>query len=471
LNKIIFGIGAVVLLNAAAFLQQVDSASPNSNGTPESVLPDGALTRPLNGPLVPMGSAGSIDDDKTGPRVVVKRGDSDYRMYYEAVPAPNKAFVGYATSTDGKTWVKQGLIPSLSPSASWEGGSNGEVSPNSILIENGVWKLWYHSYGVDAKRRIGYATSPDGVNWTKRATPVLDVGTANSLEGQYVVEPRVFKVDGGYRMYYTANAVGQTDVGTARWFYATSADGINWKRRGQVWSKQTDTGIGIVFDGVRWHAWYGLAFQGLAYASSADGLNWIDGPGNPVLTLNPDASAPDSEGVGDSVSAYRDGDEYRIMYTGGRFNSYGRNESICLATIAVQGETPTPTPVPTSTPVPTPTPAATPAPTPSNPGSCTPVLTVVDDPSMYPGGPSAFSAISATAGAVTVDSINAGTGLQAFELVSASNATVAIPSFTLGTFEPVVATFTVLDPSLAVDFTLRAANRYHGVLIQAHCAQ
>ena len=464
---IALGIGVMVLVTTAAFLQHVNSASATSNITPEIVSPAGPLTRPLNSPLIPMGSPGSIDDDKTGPRVVVKLGNTDYRMYYEAVPGPNKAFVGYATSTDGKTWVKQGLIPSLSPSASWEGGSEGEVSPNSILIENGVWKLWYHSYGLDAKRRIGYATSPDGINWTKRATPVLDVGSVNSLEGQYVVEPRVFNVGSGYRMYYTANAVRQTDVGTARWFYATSNDGVNWTRRGQLWSKQTDNGFGIVFDGSRWHAWYGLAFRGLAYASSVDGLNWVDGPSNPVLTLNPDASAPDSEGVGDSVSAYRDGDEYRVMYTGGRYNSYGRNESICLAVINVQGQSPTPTPTPVPTPTVTPVPTPTPSPGPN--GSCTPVMTVTDDPNMYPGGPMAFSAITSSAGAVTVDHVNEGTGLQTFAVVRATNAMVTVPPFSPGTFEPVAATFTVANPALPVDFTLRATNRYHGVLIQAQC--
>lgn len=304
---------------------------------PESVLiplpPFRSLVRHPTNPIVPMGPSGSIDDDKTGPRVVLKFGPSDYRMWYEAVPAPNQSYVGYATSKDGKLWTKQGSLPSLDPSTDWEGGTNGEVSPNSILIENGVFKLWYHSFGTDGKRRIGYATSTDGLTWTKRSTPVLDVGPPGSHEDQHVVEPRVFKLGSQYRMYYTGNEVGNSGIGTARWFYATSNDGINWTRRGQLWTKLTDNGFGIVFDGVRWHAWYGIGFVSLNYATSNDGLVWVDSLSNPVLTINLNAPAPDSGGVGDSVSAYRDGNEYRIMYTGGRFNSFGRNESICLATI------------------------------------------------------------------------------------------------------------------------------------------
>lgn len=293
----------------------------------------GSLTRRLTTPIVPMGPKGSIDDEKTGPRVVLKLGPTDYRMWYEAVPAPNRSRVGYATSEDGLIWTKKGALATLDPTESWEGGRNGEVSPNSILIEGGTYKLWYHSFGNDGKRRIGYATSKDGLKWTKHPKPVLDVGPPGSLEDQFVVEPRVFRVGSHYRMYYGANAVGDTDLGKARWFYAASADGINWTRMGRVWSRQSDSGFGIVYDGSQWHVWYGVGFKHINYACSKDGIDWTDGPNNPVLQPDPKPEGFDSGGVGDSVSAFEDGQEFRIMYTGGRFNRFGRNESIMLAAI------------------------------------------------------------------------------------------------------------------------------------------
>lgn len=320
-------------LEAATATAQSKSVNKSATSALSTLLPSGILVRHVNNPIVPMGGNDSIDGDKTGPRVVLKLSPTDYRMWYEAVPSPNASKVGYAISVDGKTWIKRGHLRSLDPSTDWEGGINGEVSPNSILVEDGFFKLWYHSFGNDGKRRIGYAISTDGLNWTKNPDPVLDVGPAGSLEDQYVVEPRVFKIGKEYRMYYTANEVGKSGIGTSRWFYATSSNGVNWTRRGQIWSKLTDTGFGIVFDGIRWHAWYGVGFESLNYASSNDGLNWTDGPNNPVLLPNPIASEPDNAGLGDSVSAYRDSNEFRIMYTGGRFNSFGRNESICLATI------------------------------------------------------------------------------------------------------------------------------------------
>ncbi|MEO7673140.1 MAG: hypothetical protein ABIU09_03560, partial [Pyrinomonadaceae bacterium] len=62
-----------------------------------------------------------------------------------------------------------------------------------------------------------------------------------------------------------------------------------------------------------------------------------------------------------------------------------------------------------------------------------------------------------------------GGGLQGYSLVSAENATVNIPAFTAGTFDPVTATFTVPNSGQPVDFTLRATSRFSGVLIRAQC--
>lgn len=328
-------LATVVCLLVVLFPGVTGQESDKGSVAPHRTGVSGALTRRLGKPLLPMGPRGSIDDDKTGPRVVLTLGPTDYRMWYEAVPAPNRSKVGYAVSEDGIIWTKKGSLATLDPSEAWEGGPNGEVSPNSILVEGGVYKLWYHSFGTDGKRRIGYATSADGLIWTKNPKPVLDVGPPGSLEDQFVVEPRVFKVGSQYRMYYGANARGETDMGKARWFYATSADGINWTRKGQVWNKQADSGYGIVFDGSEWHAWYGVGFKAINYASSKDGITWTDGPHNPVLLPDRNPAAFDSGGLGDSVSAYQNGNEFRIMYTGGRFNYFGRNESIMLATVPI----------------------------------------------------------------------------------------------------------------------------------------
>ena len=136
--------------------------------------------------------------------------------------------------------------------------------------------------------------------------------------------------------------------------------------------------------------------------------------------------------------------------------------------------TPTPTPTPTITPNPTPTvtptPTATPTPSPTpTPGNiCTPSTTVTEG-DLFPGGIVSFG-VSSGSGSVTVDHVNAGTGLQSLTVVGTpTNAVVSIPSFTLGTFLPVVITFTPINPNLAVDFKLRAASTFHAANIRVRC--
>ena len=130
--------------------------------------------------------------------------------------------------------------------------------------------------------------------------------------------------------------------------------------------------------------------------------------------------------------------------------------------VTVIDGTPTPTPTPTATPT------ATPTPTPGN--VCTPTTTVTEG-DLFAGGISTFG-VTSGASSVTVDSINAGTGLQSFTIVGVpSNATVNIPVFPAGTYNPITATFTVVDPNQPVDFTLRAASTYHAVFIRARCLQ
>ncbi|MEJ7699159.1 MAG: hypothetical protein WKF71_05875 [Pyrinomonadaceae bacterium] len=60
-------------------------------------------------------------------------------------------------------------------------------------------------------------------------------------------------------------------------------------------------------------------------------------------------------------------------------------------------------------------------------------------------------------------------GLLSFTVVNATNATVNIPAFPSGTYNPVTATFTVNNSSLGYDFTLRAANQYHAIFIRVRC--
>lgn len=94
--------------------------------------------------------------------------------------------------------------------------------------------------------------------------------------------------------------------------------------------------------------------------------------------------------------------------------------------------------------------------------------TTVTEGNLAPGGIAAFN-VTSGAYSVTVDHVNAGTGLQSFTVLSATNASVTIPAFTPGTFNPVTATFMVINTALPIDFTLRAASTFHAANIRVQC--
>ncbi len=101
--------------------------------------------------------------------------------------------------------------------------------------------------------------------------------------------------------------------------------------------------------------------------------------------------------------------------------------------------------------------------------TCTPTITTTEG-DLAPGGLGSFTVTSA-AGVVTVDPINSGTGLLSLTVLpGAVNATVPIPAFTLGTYNPTPVTFQQNNPNQAVDFTLRAANAYHAIFVRVQCA-
>jgi len=123
---------------------------------------------------------------------------------------------------------------------------------------------------------------------------------------------------------------------------------------------------------------------------------------------------------------------------------------------------------------------------------CTPaIVSIIDDPAFLPpgGGPPSFaltptSGITAGPGSIIIDHLGTnivpmGTGLQTITVMNGvpigggmftvDNVTVTVPPFVPGTYEQVTVTYTITNPSLPVDFTLRASSLFHGVIIRVRC--
>jgi len=150
----------------------------------------------------------------------------------------------------------------------------------SVLKETGIYKLWYHAIG-DQGAIIAYATSPDGINWTKQG-PVL-LPEPGGWDEFGIWGPSVHFDGSIYWMWYAgAGPFGPPAIGVV-----TSTNGIDWNRflPGPVLAEPDSIGDPqVVFEAGVFHMWYGNYDQRtIHYAQSPDGLNWSPLPTNPVL--------------------------------------------------------------------------------------------------------------------------------------------------------------------------------------------
>jgi hypothetical protein len=279
-------------------------------------MPSGALVRFTNDdpflPLLP--PVGAIHLDQPAPGSMFKAGPGEYWMmvvtedWYSATHS-----LGYSTSQDGLVWSQPQIV--MAPTLPWE----NDLWGGPVLLENGTYKMWYQarSAGSPNLGRTGYATSPDRINWTKNPDPILDVGATGTWDDTRAFAHDVFADGkGGYRMY----VMGSSSV-TKVWRtgIATSSDGIAWTQAAGNPLPGIAMFATVTYDAPtgRYYAWYNDDKDAtINFAWSADGITWTDGPNNPVLTVSTDANAYDSAGFNGGLVVLRDGNVYRIFYTG-----------------------------------------------------------------------------------------------------------------------------------------------------------
>jgi predicted GH43/DUF377 family glycosyl hydrolase len=153
-----------------------------------------------------------------------------------------------------------------------------------ILRENGLYRMWYTGY--DAKgsmMKLGYATSPDGVHWTRyEKNPIYDL--------HWVEDMMVVPYQGRYYMF----AEGLAD----RAQLLVSEDGLNWTRLGQLDVRRKNgepiepgpygTPTAWVENGV-WYLFYERRDLGIWLATSSDMKVWTNAQDEPVIGLGPGA--------------------------------------------------------------------------------------------------------------------------------------------------------------------------------------
>ncbi len=236
------------------------------------------LEDPLNPILIP-GLPPSWDELSAFLPRVIKDGNS-YTMWYSGDSRPDYGRIGRATSLDGRAWQKDTLNPVMN-----EGGSGAWdqpfVGPDCVLFDGTVYKMWYDGGTLSVPGQpisIGYATSPDGVHWTRNAeNPVLTPGPPGAWDEDGIGSCTVIYASGYYHLWYTGDYSRWYSGGLSGIGYAVSPDGVHWKKfpgnpvlRNGLSNAWDQTGIYnpvVILAGSLFTMWYS-GYDGVGSASS-----------------------------------------------------------------------------------------------------------------------------------------------------------------------------------------------------------
>lgn len=201
--------------------------------------------------------------DVNRPIVLADSANGVFRMWYTGQTA-NSSAIGYAESQDGINWQRSTRNPVLKPQATWE--KQAVMAPHVNAADQGDgqgYKMWYSGGSQYEPDAIGYATSPDGLNWMRPFDhPVFSPDPNASWEKDRVTAAQVIQRNGVYYAFY----IGFKDVNHAAIGLAKSSDGItNWQRspanpivRPSLagWDRSSCYKPFALLDENRWLLWY-----------------------------------------------------------------------------------------------------------------------------------------------------------------------------------------------------------------------
>lgn len=228
------------------------------------------------GVVLDLGEPGAYDDKNIESPMIVKTPDGKYTMWYRGQSSVDDlGRVMRAVSDDGIHWTKTGVV--MVPAKSYEGN---RIDPMTVMYEDGIYKMWYGGE-EDDETCACYATSVDGINWTRYDdNPVLDVSRHSWDDEGSGGQHSVIRTESGYRMYY--KGYGEDAEGWSFYGLAESDDGIDWDKKGKVITPQPELGettslrnLKVIKIGDTYCLFHAMAdYLNLFLVTSQDGVNW-----------------------------------------------------------------------------------------------------------------------------------------------------------------------------------------------------
>jgi hypothetical protein len=217
-------------------------AARNKNGKSYPSYIDVDAANPLelinvhDEPIMHHGPVGAFDDEGNMPACAI-RIDDEIWMYYSGwnrrVTVPYHNTTGIGVSLDGGSYFDRkfdGPVLERTPIEAYMA-----VTPY-VIRDKTLWKMWYVSglgwQEVEGKQEpvyvIKYASSVDGINWMRSGDIVIP--QKDPLEA--MARPTVLQRNSLYHMWfsYRSSHDFRDGEGSYRVGYARSLDGVKWKR-------------------------------------------------------------------------------------------------------------------------------------------------------------------------------------------------------------------------------------------------
>jgi predicted GH43/DUF377 family glycosyl hydrolase len=245
-----------------------------------------------------------------------------YKMWHHGLGRATgqtwKTYIFYRESNDGINWTMP-TNPIIYPGNNWDSKC---VSPGAILKENGIYKMYYTGYSNEYDSwNIGFATSSDGINWTKYPQPII---YGNSGWEYQIIVSAVIKMNGIYYLYYSSGNMPPHKIGVA-----TSTDGITFTKylANPILTNDKPWEVAGVWDGsvILDNGLLKMVYQnsnntGFGIATSTDGFNWTKENTNPFFTTESSSNNWANYNIAFPFFL-KTPTEYRIYYCGMGMNS------------------------------------------------------------------------------------------------------------------------------------------------------
>lgn len=149
--------------------------------------------------------------------------DGKFHMFFNSFTAwPGLVKVGYMTSNDGYHWQMAQDEPVLTTDQIPYGDGEADVS-SVVVMDDGTWVMYFHTIGSG---EIGRATAASPLGpWAVDAEPVLRHGPEGAWDQLGLGWPSVVKDGNELRMYYGVKTKDGFAIG-----FATSTDGMHWTK-------------------------------------------------------------------------------------------------------------------------------------------------------------------------------------------------------------------------------------------------